>query len=160
MDEAAWAGIRTIIVPTGIAPVQRRSPVPYRKRTPLRKHADGEPTSRAGEREWFTERVFLQKQQGRKRAAYMAAVAVHVAAAILLTMVVLSATETPPIARQRSHLVLPATLAMPFIDMARPVSPTAQGSAPRAADARSSSAKAPEPPAAKGTPPLVALPPE
>src|SRR5262245_51150696 len=144
MDETAWAGIRTIIVPTAIAPVQRRSPVPYRKRTPLRRHPDGEPTSRAGGREWFSERVFVQKQQGHKRAAYMTALAVHVGAAILLTMVVLSAAETPPIARQRSHLVMLATLAMPFIDMARPVSPTAQGGAPRETDARSSSTNAPE----------------
>jgi protein TonB len=160
MDEAAWAGIRTIIVPTGIAPVQRRSPVPYRKRTPLRKHPDGEPTNRAGGREWFTERVFVEKQQGHKRAAYMAAIAVHVAVVILLTMVVLSAAEPPAIAKQRSRLVMPATLIMPFIDMARPASSTARGNAPRATDARSSTSNAPEPPAARGTPPPVAPPPE
>jgi periplasmic protein TonB len=160
MDEAAWAGIRTIIVPTGIAPVQRRSPVPYRKRTPLRKHPDAEPTNRAGGREWFSERVFVQKQQGHKRAAYMAAIAVHVVVVILLTMVVLSAAEPPAIARHRSRLVMPATLTMPFIDIARPVSPTARGSAPRATDARSSISNAPEPPAAKGTPPPIAPPPE
>jgi len=98
MDDEAWACIRTIIVPTGIAPVERRSPVPYRKRTPLRRHADGEPTSRAGDREWFTERVLVGKQQGHKRVGYMAAVAVHVVVVLLLTMAVLIAAE-PPAAR-------------------------------------------------------------
>src|SRR5262245_8949664 len=160
MDEAGWAGIRTIIVPTGIAPVQRRSPVPYRKRTPLRRHPDGEPTNRAGGREWFTGRVFVEKQQGHKRAAYMAAIAVHVAVVILLTMVVLSAAEPPAIAKQRSHLVMPATLATSFIDMARPASPTARGSAPRAPRARPSSTNASELPAARGTLPPVAPPPD
>jgi hypothetical protein len=160
MDEAAWTGIRTIIVPTGIAPVQRRSPVPYRKRTPLRRHPDGEPTSRAGGREWFTGRVFVEKQQGHTRAAYMAAIAVHVAVVILLTMVVLSAAEPSAIAQGRSHLAMPATLGAPFIDTARPASPTARGSAPRAPHARPSSTNVSELPAARGTPPPVAPPPD
>jgi hypothetical protein len=77
-DEAAWAWIRTIIVPTGIAPVERRSPVPYRKRTPLRKHPDGEATSRLGGRDWFSDHVFVEPQQGHKRAGFGAALTVHV----------------------------------------------------------------------------------
>jgi protein TonB len=160
MDEAAWAGIRTIVVPTGIAPVQRRSPVPYRKRTPLRKHPDGEPTSRAGGREWFTERVFVEKQQGHKRAGYMAAIAVHVMIAIVLTMVVLRAAEPPPIVKQRSSLVFPVALRMPVIEVARPTSSTAEPGTPLAKRAQPSNTNAPEPPAARGTPPPIAPPPD
>jgi periplasmic protein TonB len=160
MDEAAWAGIRTIVVPTGIAPVQRRSPVPYRKRTPLRKHPDGEPTSRAGGREWFTERVFVEKQQGHKRAGYMAAIAVHVMIAIVLTMVVLRAAEPPPIVKQRSSLVFPVALRMPVIEVARPTSSTAEPGTPLAKRAQPSNTNAPELPAARGTPPPIAPPPD
>jgi protein TonB len=160
MDEAAWEGIRTIIVPTGIAPVQRRSPVPYRKRTPLRKHPDGEPTSRAGGREWFTERVFVEKQQGHQRAGYTTAVAVHIVIAIVLTMAVLSAAERPKIVKQRSSLSFPVVLRMPLIEVARSTSSPTEPGTPRAPRAKPSSTNTPEPPAAKGTPPPMAPPPD
>src|SRR5262245_59708867 len=93
MDEAAWACIRTIVVPNGVAPVARRSPVPRRKRTPLRKHPDGEPTSRAGGREWFTERLFVEKQLSHKHPGYRVAIAVEVAVVILLTIVLIGAAR-------------------------------------------------------------------
>jgi len=89
-DDAAWACVRTIIVPTGIAPVERRSPVPYRKRTALRKHPDGEPMSRPGGREWFGDRIFVvDSQRDRKRAGFGASLTVHLIVAILLMVAVM-----------------------------------------------------------------------
>src|SRR5262245_17395733 len=88
-DDRAWACIRTIVVPTGIAPVQRRSPIPYRKRTPLRKHPDGETLSRAGGREWFGDRVFVEPARDRTRAGFGASLTMHVIVAIVLMVAVL-----------------------------------------------------------------------
>jgi len=114
-DDAAWACIRTIIVPTGIAPVTRTSPVPFRKRTPLRKHPDGEATSRAGGREWFTERLFVEQQQGHKRAGYTASITVHVIVALMLMAAVLLAAEQPRVVNASASLVMPVLSVLPDI---------------------------------------------
>jgi protein TonB len=104
--------------------------------------------------------VFVEKQQGHKRAGYVAAIAVHVAIAIALTMAVLSAAEPPPIVKQRSSLVFQVSLRIPVIEAARRAEPTAEPGTPRAPRAQPSSTNAPEPPAARGTPPPIAPPPD
>jgi len=124
-NEAAWAGIRTIIVPTGITFVERRSPVPYRRRTPLRKHPDGVPLDRPGGRDWFGDRVFVETQDDHKRASFGASVTVHVIVAILLMVVVLMGAERANVVASGSSLMMPAlaVVPMPAIERA-PVAPT------------------------------------
>ena len=122
-DDEAWACIRTIIVPNGVAPVVRTSPVPFRKRTPLRKHPDGEATSRAGGREWFTDRLFVEGQQGHKQAGFTASITVHVVVALMLTAAVLLGAEQPVVVNARSSLKMPAFIVMP--DLFTKIEPTA-----------------------------------
>ncbi len=123
-DEAAWACIRTIIVPTGIAPVERRSPIPYRKRTPLRKHPDGEPLRRSGGREWFGDRVFVDAQRDNTRAGFGASLTVHVIVVIVLMVALLVGAERMSVVTSGSSLMMPALAVVPMSATAR-VSPVA-----------------------------------
>lgn len=157
-NEAVWACIRTIVVPNGIVPVKRTSPVPFRKRTPLRKHPDGEAMSRTGGREWFGDRLFVDKQQGHKRAGYTASIVVHVVVALLLTAAVLMGAEHPMIVTARSSLVMPVMAAMPLIVEEAAASRSVGPPPPKAAPERS--VAAPAPAAAISTPAPIEAPAE
>ena len=157
-DEAAWACIRTIIVPNGIAPVQRRSPVPYRKRTPLRKHPDGEAMSRPGGREWFSDHVFVEPQQGHKRAGFGASLTVHVIVALVLMMAVLMGAEQTIIVKAGSSLVMPSMFVMPVVNLAAPASRSVERPVPKAAP--EPTVEAPAPPAGESDPAPVEPPSE
>jgi len=157
-NEAVWACIRTIVVPNGVVPVKRTSPVPFRKRTPLRKHPDGEAMSRAGGREWFGDRLFVDKQQGHKRAGYTASLVVHIVVALLLTAAVLMGAEHPMIATARSSLVMPVMAAMPLIVEEAAASRSVEPPAPKAAPQPRTAA--PVPPAAISTPAPIEVPAE
>jgi hypothetical protein len=82
------AGIRTIVVPYDIVAVQRRSPLPVRKRTPWRPQADGDPTERSGARKWFSDRVFVEAQTGNAWAGYGFSIALHLTVALLIVLLV------------------------------------------------------------------------
>jgi protein TonB len=144
-NEAVWACIRTIVVPNGVVPVKRTSPVPFRKRTPLRKHPDGEAMSRTGGREWFGDRLFVDEQQGHKRAGYTASIVVHVVVALLLTAAMLMGAEHPMIVTARSSLVMPVMAAMPLIVEEAAASRAVVPPPPKAAPERPVAAPAPTP---------------
>src|SRR5438132_14271257 len=77
--QAAFFGVRTILVPPDIVAVPRRSPAPAKKRTPWRPKPDGQArTERSGAREWFSDRLFVEGADDHKRSGYGTAIALHI----------------------------------------------------------------------------------
>ena len=132
-DGTAWAGIRTILVPPDIVAVQRRSPVPVRKRTPCRPHQDGEAvTQRAGAREWFSDRLFCEAQEGHRGSGYGTSITVHVCCAIVLILFLLTRPVPALRVNSRSSMIMPATLSMvPIPDAPWPATRSVERTAPR-----------------------------
>jgi hypothetical protein len=112
-DTTAWAGVRTILIPPGIVAVQRRSPLSVKKRTPWRPHPDGEVmTARAGGREWFSDHLFVEADQGHPRAAYGTSMRVHISCAIVLIIVVLTRPGQTPLLGVAPSRVIQAMMPM------------------------------------------------
>jgi periplasmic protein TonB len=147
MGVAAWAGIRTILVPPDIVAVRRLSPAPSRTRTPWRQTRDGEATTeRAGSREWFSDRLFVEAQDGHHRAGYGSSVAVHVGLAIGLIVVLISRPVTMLRINGPSSMVMPATLSvMPILDAPLPDSRVVERTPPPRPVPRPSMAPSPPP---------------
>lgn len=120
---AAFSGVRTILVPPDIVAVPRRSPPPVKKRTPWRPQPDGlVRTERAGSREWFSDRLFVETEEHHQRAGYGAAVALHACGAALLVAAVLTQAVRTPLVRAASSLVMPAVVSTaPPLDRPSPV---------------------------------------
>lgn len=79
------SGLRTILVPPDIVAVPRCSPPRVKKRTPWHPQPDGAvATPRAGEREWFGDRVFVEAQAGHTRSGYGMSLLLHGIAVIPL----------------------------------------------------------------------------
>lgn len=96
-----WAGNRNIIVPPDIIPVRRVSPLPFRKRTPLRPRPDGEPVQRSGGREWFGDQLFADAQTRDLRAACGSSIGVHASCFVAL-LLLLSAQPQPSLPQRVS----------------------------------------------------------
>src|SRR5436190_3881207 len=101
-----------------IAAVPRRSPPRVKKRTPWRQQPDGTATERTGEREWFSDRLFVESHDGHARSGYGASVVVHLCIAAALLAVLL----TRPI---HSIVVRMESLAMPAFASQLPTIPLA-----------------------------------
>jgi protein TonB len=86
-DSQSWSTIRTIVVPHGITAVPRRSPIKARKRTawnPAREVPGI--VERAGSRDWFTDRLFVESKQANLPAACSTSAIVHVVLVILVAL--------------------------------------------------------------------------
>lgn len=111
------SAIRTIVVPHGIAAVPRRSPIKARKRT--RWHSLPEAhgvVARAGSREWFADRLFVESKQTHLSAACTTSGLVH--AVIVIVALLLLAARAPrvdltPHTRMDVSLRMPAILLLP-----------------------------------------------
>jgi protein TonB len=80
-NDDRFSGARYFIVPPGIVPVKRTSPIQVRKRTPWHPKPEGEQVvDRTGGRDWFGAHLTLETQQTHKPPSYAMAVAVHVVA--------------------------------------------------------------------------------
>src|SRR5262245_44694520 len=78
--DSAGSGIRTILVPQDIVGVRPRAPARLRRHTPCRFEADGQATTaRCGERDWFSDRLFVESQDGHAGTGYGSSIAAHVA---------------------------------------------------------------------------------
>jgi periplasmic protein TonB len=111
--QAAFSGVRTILVPPDIVAVPRRSPVPVKKRTPWRPQPDGQVvTERCGAREWFADRVFVENGDGHARSGYASAIVLHVVGAAALVAAVLARPAALPAVRERTSLVMPAFMSV------------------------------------------------
>ncbi len=109
-----FAGVRTILVPPDIVAVAQRPRAPRAKKPPWRPRPDAGTTDRAGGREWFSDRLFVESQDAHLRDGVEASVLVHV---LLITLAVVLAAqfERAGVIRVNQTLVMPAMLLMPPI---------------------------------------------
>ena len=114
MGISPFAGVRTILVPPDIVAVEQRPRPPREKKPPWRPRPDAGTTDRAGGREWFSDRLFVEGQDAHLRDGVEASILVHV---LLLTLAVVLAGqfERPGVIRVSQRLVMPAMLLMPPI---------------------------------------------
>jgi protein TonB len=118
--------------------------VPVKKRTPWRPHPDGEATERAGGREWFSDHLFVDAEEGHPRAGYGTSITVHVSCAIALIIGVLTRPDQTLLLRVGPSLMMPTMMSMP--PAASAPSPASR-SIERSAPDRTSRPQAPPPPA-------------
>jgi periplasmic protein TonB len=136
---------RTLLNLGDIAAVPQRSPRRIRKRTPWRPQPDGTVTVRAGERDWFSDRLFVESRDRHARSGYGASVVVHLLVAAALVAFLL----TRPI---HSIVVRMQSLAMPAFSSEPPTPPAAdipvlQKAAPRSPKVETAAPAAAAPPA-------------
>lgn len=139
-SDAPWVGVRNILVPHDIVAVPRVSPVRVRKQTLCRPRPEGAPIERAGGRDWFSDRLFIEGRTGRDKAASGTAMTAH--ASCMMGLVVVLALQPEPVrlAKVGAPLVMPALVSMmPVIEAASPAPRSRQQSAPQ---------PVPQPPAA------------
>ncbi len=108
-----FAGARFFILPPGMVPVARTSPIRPRKRTPWHPKPDGEQiVDRTGGREWFGAHLTLDSPHQHKPAVYGFTGIVHVAVtASVVGIVLLHEEPLPPQIRQ--PLIVPVLLSLP-----------------------------------------------
>jgi periplasmic protein TonB len=105
--------VRTILVPPDIVAVEQRPKPPREKKPPWRPRPDAGPTDRAGGRQWFSDRLFVEGQDVQPRSL-SASIVVHV----LVTTVAFALAarfERTDVIRVNQRLVMPAMLLMPPI---------------------------------------------
>src|SRR4051812_15323888 len=139
---SAWRPVRPILVPQNIAPGRRQSPPPVRKRTPLGIHPDGTGTTRPGDREWFSDRVFVEAGDGHDAAGYGTAVIVHVALALGLIAFLVTRSDRDFVPRPNRPLVMPTLVTVVALADVPPPQPRALPK-PTAAPAPPAAAPAP-----------------
>lgn len=133
---------RTLLLLGDISAVPRRSPPRARKRTPWHPQPDGTVvTVRAGQREWFSDRVFVEPQDGHARSAFSTSLVVHLCAAAALLGFLITG-------RVRPIVVKMGALTMPAFVSQVPTMPIPVMPASRTIDPRPSSTPAVRPPAA------------
>ena len=107
-----FAGVRTILVPPDIVAVEQRPKAPREKKPPWRPRPDAGSTDRAGGRQWFSDRLFVEGQGVQLRGGLGASIIVH---ALVTTLAVVLAIqfERSGVVRVNQKLVMPAMLLMP-----------------------------------------------
>jgi protein TonB len=140
---------RTLLNLGDIAAVPRRSPPRARKRTPWHPQPDGTRTARAGERDWFSDRLFVESRDGHAPGGYGASVVIH----LLVVAALLAFLLTRPI---HSIVVRMESLAMPAFASEPPTLPLAdvpvlRKAAPRSPKAETIAPAAPAAPPPRGT---------
>ncbi len=142
----SWSTIRTIVVPHGIAAVPRRSPIKARMHTPWNPVSDAQGVvERAGSREWFNDRMFVEPKQANLPAACSTSAMVHV---VLLILVLLLLAARAARVDMTPRKLMDVSVRMPAMELLLPVAlapPSARKSVERPSPA------APPPPA----PPLA-----
>jgi periplasmic protein TonB len=110
-EPVGWVGNRNLIVPPDIVPVRRVSPIPRKKRTVCHPRPVGEPICRAGDREWFSDRLFVEFHTRDSRVAHGSSVTAH-ASCLIGVLLLISGQPAPatPV-RVSSPLLMPAFVA-------------------------------------------------
>jgi protein TonB len=120
------SSIRTIVVPHGIIAVPRRSPIKTRKRTPWRRDEAPGVVERAGNRDWFTDRLFVEAKQANLPAACSTSALVH-AVVVLLVLLLLAAgavrADLTPRAQRNVALRMPGMASLMPVMIAPPPAP-------------------------------------
>jgi len=114
-----FRGISTIPVSPDIVAVPRPSAPRVRKRTPWRPQPDGQvTTARAGHREWFSDRLFVESQDGHARSGYSASLVAHVCGSAALIAFLITRPVQPIVVRVAA-LVMPVMVSpLPAIPVA------------------------------------------
>jgi len=111
-------GVRTILVPPDIVGVQRRSPVKVKVRTPwqARLEVDGG-TERAGNRGWFSDRLFVDAPLDHPRTGFGTSLTVHLGVGLALVAFVLTHPDAITPTEPKAALTMPALIApVPVMD--------------------------------------------
>ena len=106
--------VRTILVPPDIVAVEQRPKPPREKKPPWRPRPDAGPTDRAGGRQWFSDRLFVEGENVQLRSGLGASIVVHVLVTTLAIALAAQFARTEVI-RVNQKLVMPAMLLMPPI---------------------------------------------
>lgn len=109
-----FAGVRTILVPPDIVAVKQRPKPPREKKPPWRPRPDAGPTERAGGREWFSDRLFVEAENVQLRSGLGASIVMHVLITTLAVALGAQFARTQ-VVRVHQTLVMPAMLLMPPI---------------------------------------------
>jgi protein TonB len=118
-DGEAYSTIRTIVVPHGITAVPRRSPAKATKRTPWRPSTEPTVIHRGGDREWFTDRLFVKSKQANLPAACGTSAIAHVVVVAIIVLLLLTARMMRPNVLPRSGMDV--SLRMPPIELLLPI---------------------------------------
>ena len=110
-EPVGWVGNRNIIVPPDITPVRRVSPIPQKKRTVCRPRPDGEPICRAGNREWFSDQLFVESHTRDTRVAHSSSMTAHASCLIGLLILIGQPAPATPV-RVSAPLRMPAFVAI------------------------------------------------
>ncbi len=129
-----FRGTRFFILPPGMVPVPRTSPIRARKRTPWHPKPEDHIVDRTGGRDWFGTHLTLQPQRQHKPASYGIAGIVHITVSVGFIALVLlrEGQSNPPI---RQPFMVPVLLSLPsasklFPPPAAPAQATPSRSAP------------------------------
>jgi protein TonB len=112
LNDYGWAGTRNFIVPPDIVAVPRKSPIRPIKRTPLRPRPEGEPIARAGDREWFSDHLFVEPGRADAPTACGASMTMHASCLIGVVVVLMTQSEPLPPVRMGPSLVMPAMVSI------------------------------------------------
>jgi periplasmic protein TonB len=114
-EEAAderFLGTRFFILPPGMVPVPRTSPIRVRKRTPWHPKPDAEPIDRIGGRDWFGAHLTLEAQRRHKPAMYSLAVVAHAAVSLAIVAAVMLRRDSS-IPQIHQPFMVPVLLSLP-----------------------------------------------
>jgi protein TonB len=147
LDSPQLQGIRTILVPQDIVGVRSTAPARsrVRTRTPLRRDTDGQTaTQRCGEREWFSDKLFVERQDDHARSGFGTSVSVHLfgVAAILVFLI----SQPDVVTIHMPSLPMPAIVAPPPPPAVDIPAPTPAAPAPTR-EQKTTTPPAPPPPA-------------
>lgn len=113
-DPAVQTHVRTIVVPSDIVAVPRRSPPRVRKRTPWSPQPEGTTTVRSGDRDWFSDRVFVEGESPHARFSFATSFGLHACAGVLLSVALWTHLDPLVLPRKPSAHVMSVSLTMPF----------------------------------------------
>jgi periplasmic protein TonB len=145
-DSATQTHVRTIVVPSGIVAVPRRSPLRVRKRTPWRPQPDGTTTVRSGGRDWFSDRLFVEGKKPHARFSFGTSFVLHACAGVLLSVALWIQLDPLALPRKPPAHVMSVSLTMPF-EVPSPIHATTAPPRPVAVPKRAQQATLPAAPA-------------
>jgi protein TonB len=126
-----FVGTRFFILPPGMVPVPRTSPIPVRKRTPWHPKPDTDQNiDRTGGRDWFGSHLTLETERRHQPATYAMAGVVHATIALVLVAVPIWRGEPISIPRISQPFMVPVLLSLPTASKLFPPSMTPSASNP------------------------------
>jgi periplasmic protein TonB len=113
-DSAIQTHVLTIVVPSDIVAVPRRSASRATKRTPWCPKPDGTTTVRSGGRDWFSDRLFVEGEKPHARFSFGTSFVLHACAGVLLSVALWTRLDPLVLPRKPPAHVMSVSLTMPF----------------------------------------------